>query len=336
MMRIYKKSSLTGTTINFPKCRVKNLFYVCREIAKIVLQLDHNYFQEGGLQFRDLFSASVMRDDHRMKIWTTLAQNKNAMFKLLTGVCAIRLAVPNRVITQLTPAALNGYYSMEAWLNSPIYLSNHVTRLYEEDYYYAFKPACTYILGTATGTTGDWSVAPSVGQNIHGIPTGGNTTCVVDLFKLGGGKPDVVEEKFKNMFALFRFTSLLNPTPISQLIGCFPIRRNGVPVNNTPIYWPRLVYSCSYNFLRWSSTTAPSDTYRQTRQNLFWTLPDHPPLEDTQNATALTIGLTSQQIIVNQQRGIEFRGQGSADFGLVSVTGVLTSFYTPSSSDSPF
>jgi hypothetical protein len=308
------------------KLRLKNLYFAHRHLANIGFQMVHNYFQDIGATKRMVHAIGNVVLDRRLQIYTKLYSDFATFFKNYAGWKFMRPQYPTPPdIPVTTGGNLTGFWNQEAWLDSPVYLFDHSVFQNEAKHYYGANPEVNYTLidfGKLLLEPGQSALA-----NYYGVATGGNGAVRArwhESVTSGTATSTRWKPEYKVAFAQSKAVSLINPGNIISLGSVFLLRLHGID----PFHLRPVILN-SIGWLRWTSTTAPSDTLRgAARQFLVWTPPMFPPEQDTTTGQHFAISGTTQADFTNIRLAYSLQGRGSSNYGMVqnltAIDGDLT------------
>jgi hypothetical protein len=315
-MNMFTKDVLAKSDVEkLLKLKLKNLYFAHRHLSSIGFQMTHNFFQDIGCTRRMVHLVGNVVLDRRLMIYQKLYSDFATFFKNYAGWKFMRPQYPTPPVVQPTGAgALQPYWNRDAWLDSPVYLFDHTVFINEAKQYYGFVPEVNYTLLDKA----KYALEPGQADLLqyYSINTGGNST-VRARWHESVTAPTATSTRwkpeYKCAFAQTKAVSLLNPAHIISLGSVFCITIHGM----TPFH-VRPALTNSLGWLRWTATTAPSDTFRvAARQFLIWTLPCYPPEQDTTTGQHFALAGGSQSDFASVKLGYNLQGRGSSNYGLV-------------------
>jgi hypothetical protein len=331
-MNMLQKSVLAKSDVEkLLKLRLKNLYFAHRHLADLGFQMTHNYFQDMGITKRQVFAPGNAVMDRRIQIFTKLYISYGAFFKLYAGWKFMRPQMPPMPVIAQNGAGIGAFYDRDAYLDSPVYLFDHSVFLHEAKQYYDFKTEVNYTLMDHDKLILEPGQAGN--QNIFGLPSGGNAVVRMRYHEAITAPTSTItrwKNEYRVAFAKSKTLSLLNPAPITNLIDVYVTEIHG----NLPIHF-RCPMSHSLGWLRWSSLTAPSDTFRTSaRQFLIWTLPWFPPEQNAVSGQPLLLSGNSQSDFFRIRLAYNMLGRGSSNYGMTQLLSTLDGDLTIS--ENPF
>lgn len=301
--KMLEKNTIWGKSIlEVPKVNPRVLRYTMWDMANILSQCTHHWFQDNGTTKKHILCPADMQLtlDLRLPFFNRLGYDWCLFIKKLGQICFLTHAAP----AFATYKADNNFFNRDTYLDSPLILHADIIDMQNEKGYFGIATAPSWVISSIAS---DWAIGNIPTLNLGGVAMGGTNSVIVPHEGVNNG---TLTAPYKLVYAISQCAHLINPAVVTRMQDVALVRdgpRTILALRPCMLFFK--------NFLKWTSGTTPSDAFRSgQRVGLGMFLPYYPPAEDVASGNSLLYELSSQGVATGIRGFISLAGQGSSNF----------------------